>query len=42
MGKPKVILLPDDERILNLFKGNIGGQKKTDQEEEEEQAYYGA
>lgn len=28
MGKRKVILLPDDERILDLFKGNIGGEKE--------------
>ena len=36
MTKRKVILLPDDERILTLYKGNIGGQKKTDKEEEVE------
>ena len=29
MTKRKVILLPDDERILNLFKGNIGSTKKS-------------
>jgi hypothetical protein len=34
MAKRKVILLPDDERILTLFKGNIGGPTKTDQAEE--------
>ena len=28
MGKRKVILLPDDARILDLFKGNIGGEKE--------------
>ena len=29
MGKRKVILLPDDERVLNLFKGNIGAEKEN-------------
>jgi hypothetical protein len=28
MGKRKVILLPDDARILDLFKGNIGAEKE--------------
>lgn len=28
MGKQKVILLPDDERILDLFKGNMGAEKE--------------
>lgn len=28
MGKRKVILLPDDARILDLFKGNIGSEKE--------------
>ena len=34
MTKRKVILLPDDDRILDLYKGNIGGPEKTDQDEE--------
>jgi hypothetical protein len=28
MRKQKVILLPDDERILDLFKGNMGAEKE--------------
>lgn len=28
MVKRKVILLPDDARILDLFKGNIGAEKR--------------
>jgi hypothetical protein len=30
MKKRKVILLPDDERILNLFQGNVGGVKEDE------------
>lgn len=33
MGKRKVILLPDDERILDLFKVNIGGEKEDVEDE---------
>jgi hypothetical protein len=32
MKKRKVILLPDDERILNLFQGNVGGVKEDEEE----------
>ncbi len=28
MGERKVILLPDDTRILDLFKGNSGAEKE--------------
>lgn len=28
MSKRKVILLPDDARIYDIFKGNIGAEKE--------------
>ena len=38
MKKRKVILLPDDERILNLFQGNIGGVKEDEEEKVKEKS----